>query len=246
MSVTYKDLGFTSFPDSIQTFTTMQDVESTDGALIKQYQTAIENGDIATAQTIYQQIPNADNKIINSIKINALQDTAMALERFFKSDLTTYIAQKQQEWLDIINQFSLIGEYSNTSSYKQHNLVYFPDKSSNVVYIALSDVPVGVTPLNPSYWRQLTIQGEKGDKGDGISYLGDWSSTENYETNVLVTYQNGLYLSLQTPNTGNVPPDSLAYWELIGNLTTATYSIVPINEPPSSLEEGELWFGIVE
>ena len=67
MSVTYKDLGFTSFPDSIQTFTTMQDVESTDGALIKQYQTAIENGDIATAQTIYQQSPNADYKIINSI-----------------------------------------------------------------------------------------------------------------------------------------------------------------------------------
>ena len=97
MSATYQDLEFTTFPDAIQNFTTMQDVTASDGALIKQYQEAMENGDLETAQKIYQQIPDANAKIINSIKINTIQDTAMALERFFKNDLTNYVSQKQEE-----------------------------------------------------------------------------------------------------------------------------------------------------
>ena len=74
--------------------------------------------------------------------------------------------------------------------------------------MAITDVPSGISPLNPSHWRQLTIQGEKGDKGDGISYMGEWQSTVSYEENVLVTYKNGLYLSLQSPNIGNIPSNS--------------------------------------
>lgn len=246
MSATYQDLEFTTFPDAIQNFTTMQDVTASDGALIKQYQEAMENGDLETAQKIYQQIPDANAKIINSIKINTIQDTAMALERFFKNDLTNYVSQKQEEWLNIVNQFTLIGNYNNQSSYLKHNLVYYPDESSNVVYMAITDVPSGISPLNPSYWRQLTIQGEKGDKGDGISYVGEWQPTVSYEENVLVTYKNGLYLSLQSPNIGNIPSNSLTYWQLIGDLTPAVYPIVPINTPPSDLGEGDIWFGIVE
>lgn len=246
MSATYQDLEFTTFPDAIQNFTTMQDVTASDGALIKQYQEAMENGDLETAQKIYQQIPDANAKIINSIKINTIQDTAMALERFFKNDLTNYVSQKQEEWLNIVNQFTLIGNYNNQSSYLKHNLVYYPDESSNVVYMAITDVPSGISPLNPSYWRQLTIQGEKGDKGDGISYVGEWQSTVSYEENVLVTYKNRLYLSLQSPNIGNIPSNSLIYWQLIGDLTPAVYPIVPINTPPSDLGEGDIWFGIVE
>ena len=246
MSATYQDLEFTTFPDAIQNFTTMQDVTASDGALIKQYQEAMENGDLEIAQKIYQQIPDANAKIINSIKINTIQDTAMALERFFKNDLTNYVSQKQEEWLNIVNQFTLIGNYNNQSSYLKHNLVYYPDESSNVVYMAITDVPSGISPLNPSYWRQLTIQGEKGDKGDGISYVGEWQSTVSYEENVLVTYKNGLYLSLQSLNIGNIPSNSLTYWQLIGDLTPAVYPIVPINTPPSDLGEGDIWFGIVE
>lgn len=246
MSATYQDLEFTTFPDAIQNFTTMQDVTASDGALIKQYQEAMENGDLETAQKIYQQIPDANTKIINSIKINTIQDTAMALERFFKNDLTNYVSQKQEEWLNIVNQFTLIGNYNNQSSYLKHNLVYYPDESSNVVYMAITDVPSGISPLNPSHWRQLTIQGEKGDKGDGISYVGEWQSTVSYEENVLVTYKNGLYLSLQSPNIGNIPFSSLTYWQLIGDVTPAVYPIVPINTPPSDLGEGDIWFGIVE
>ena len=43
MSVTYPDLTFTTFPDTEQSFVEMIDLTSSDGALMTQYQTAMQN-----------------------------------------------------------------------------------------------------------------------------------------------------------------------------------------------------------
>lgn len=243
MSVTYPDLNNTTFPDSIQNFIEAMDVTGDDGSLIGQYQSAIESGNMSLAQSIYAQIENADNKIINAIKINTIQDTIIALERFFNQDINTYIQQKQQQWEKYINQFSLIGIYNGNNSYLKNNLVYYPNESSNFIYIALQNVPINTPPSNSTYWRQLTIQGLKGDKGDGLSFVGSWDSVVNYEEDTLVSYNNSLYISNTNNNSGNNPEQDNINWSLVGTLEPAIYPLVDINTPPQDLNDGDLWFG---
>ena len=104
MSTLFPDLPFTQFPTNIQTFITMLNMTASDAPLIKQYQTAMENGDTALAQSIYAQITNADAKFIDATKLNTLMQTCVALQRFYLTDVQPYINTKQDEWQDIIDE----------------------------------------------------------------------------------------------------------------------------------------------
>ena len=73
----------TVFPSEIQSFPTMQDMTSTDAALVKQYQDAMEIGNIGGAATILGQIANADKKIIRADLLNTITDTSVALQKFY-------------------------------------------------------------------------------------------------------------------------------------------------------------------
>ena len=73
----------TSFPNSIQTFPTMQDISSADASLVQQYQEAMESGNIATATSILGQISNVDKKIIRADLLNTITDTSVALQQFY-------------------------------------------------------------------------------------------------------------------------------------------------------------------
>lgn len=70
----------TTYPNAIQDFPTMQNVEATDGALITKYQLAMENGDITMANSILVQIPNYDRKLITANFLNTIKDTVAALK----------------------------------------------------------------------------------------------------------------------------------------------------------------------
>lgn len=73
----------TTFPTSIQTFPTMQDISAADASLVQQYQEAMEAGNIATATAILGQISNADKKIIRADLLNTITDTSVALQQFY-------------------------------------------------------------------------------------------------------------------------------------------------------------------
>ena len=73
----------TVFPNEIQSFPTMQDMTSTDAALVQQYQEAMEIGNIGGAATILGQITNADKKIIRADLLNTITDTSVALQKFY-------------------------------------------------------------------------------------------------------------------------------------------------------------------
>lgn len=83
MSVTYPDLPNTSYPDTNQTFAVMMDVLQSDAPLIKQWHAAIQAQNFTLAATIWQQIPNASQKILTAQVLNTAFDTAVALERKF-------------------------------------------------------------------------------------------------------------------------------------------------------------------
>ena len=73
------------FPQQVQTFNQMQDISASDGALIAQYQTAMQAGNLTLAKQILAQIPNNQNKIITADYLNTINDTVVAVEKYFQA-----------------------------------------------------------------------------------------------------------------------------------------------------------------
>ena len=75
----------TTFPNAIQTFPQMIDLAASDGALAQQYQTAMQAGNLTLAQQILAQIPNNQSKIITADYLNTINDTVVAVEKYFQA-----------------------------------------------------------------------------------------------------------------------------------------------------------------
>ena len=75
----------TSFPNAIQNFPQMIDLLASDGSLAQQYQTAMQAGNLTLAQQILAQIPNNQNKIITADYLNTINDTVVAVEKYFQA-----------------------------------------------------------------------------------------------------------------------------------------------------------------
>ena len=75
----------TSFPNAIQNFPQMIDLIASDGTLVQQYQIAMQAGNLALAKQILAQIPNNQNKIITADYLNTINDTLVAVEKYFQT-----------------------------------------------------------------------------------------------------------------------------------------------------------------
>ena len=239
MSTKYPDLSLTNFPNSLDQFTTFLNIVSSDGPLIGQYQSAMQNGNTTLANQILTQIPQATQKIITAVDLNTLSQAMLAIERFYLNDIEPYIDDLHQSWLNTIQQFSYKGVWQSGTSYVTNNLVSYTTSGLNFVYIALSNVPVGISPTNQTYWRLLTIQGQQGASGEGLSYRQEWNSSTQYATNDAVTYDGALWMALQASQ-NRLPDTNPQYWQLVMNLKTVTY---PIQDAvPTNLQVDGLWF----
>ena len=88
----------------------MQDISASDGALIAQYQAAMQAGNLALAKQILAQIPNNQNKIITADYLNTINDTVLAVEQYFQaryspayivSDTQPQSQEKNDFWFEI-------------------------------------------------------------------------------------------------------------------------------------------------
>lgn len=102
----------TNFPNSIDSFPQMMDLLATDGALVQQYQEAMESGNISLARQILAQIPNSQNKIITADYLNSINDALTAVETYFQARYApTYIVSETQPtaqdtgdfWFEVTN-----------------------------------------------------------------------------------------------------------------------------------------------
>ena len=75
----------TSFPNAIQNFPQMIDLIASDGTLVQQYQIAMQAGNLTLAQQILAQIPNSQSKIITADYLNTINDTLVAVEKYFQA-----------------------------------------------------------------------------------------------------------------------------------------------------------------
>ena len=100
----------TSFPNSTQTFPQMIDLTASDGALAQQYQIAMQAGNLTLAKQILAQIPNNQNKIITADYLNTINDTVVAMEKYFQaryspayivSDTQPQSQEKSDFWFEV-------------------------------------------------------------------------------------------------------------------------------------------------
>ena len=75
----------TSFPNAIQNFPQMIDLIASDGTLVQQYQIAMQAGNLTLAKQILAQIPNNQSKIITADYLNTINDTLVAVEKYFQT-----------------------------------------------------------------------------------------------------------------------------------------------------------------
>lgn len=73
----------TSFPNQIQNFSEMQDITAQDATLVQQYQNAMQVGNLSLARQILTQIPNNQNKIVTADYLNTINDTVIAVQKYF-------------------------------------------------------------------------------------------------------------------------------------------------------------------
>ena len=235
----YNDLPLTNFPSGIDQFMTFLNIVASDGPLIAQYQAAMEAGNQTLADQILAQIPSASQKIIKATDLNKLTQAMLALERFYKTDIQPYVENKQESWLSVINQFSYQGVWSSGTSYEVNNFVSYTVSGLTLLYIATATPPVGTLPTNQQYWRLLTIQGQQGQSGVGLSYRQEWNVSTQYQANNAVTYDGALWMALQASQ-GREPSSNPQYWKLVMSLEATTYPIQPTQ--PTAQTLGALWF----
>ena len=239
MSQQYQDLPLTNFPDNIDTFTTWLNIVATDGPLIQQYQAAMQAGNTDLANQVLAQIPQGTQKIITATDLNTLTQAMLAVERFYLTDIEPYIQTQQESWLTTIQKFSYQGVWSSGTSYVTNNFVTYTVSGLTLLYLAIADPPVGTVPTNTQYWRLLTIQGQPGTSGAGLSYRQEWQTGVSYSTNDAVTYDGALWMALQASQ-GREPSTNPSYWQIVMSLETTTYPIQ--DTEPTNLDVGGLWF----
>lgn len=241
MSVTYPDLNNTVFPDGgIDTFLTYLNITASDGRLVQQYMDAMNQGNQALAEQILAQIPAANQKIIKATDLNKMTQAIQAVERFYKTDIEPFVENKQQEWLSVINRFNYVGKWLSGTSYQKNNMVTHVVNNVELLFLAIADtIPVGTLPINTTYWRVLTIQGQQGTSGRGLSYRQSWKQNETYTSEDAVTHAGIIWMALKTV-TAIEPGTDPSAWKMIVRLETTTYPIQ--DEQPANQTEGDLWF----
>ena len=250
MSKTFPQYPATSFPDTFQSLKRYQDITQVDLSAYNEYKNYINNNNLSGAKAALQKIENYGNKTLTAAEINTLVDTVQALQSYMNGDTwQSIVNSKQQEWENIINQFSYIGEWSNTKQYKKWNMVTYANTSlvdvdgTSYVYMAVQDNE-GQSPYeNQTYWLKLSIKGAQGDSGYNGGFRGIWDNGITYSQNDIVVYNNAWYVNVSDTNLNHTPSKDSSYWDLLFEIKSKQYPIQATQ--PTGQASGELWFQVL-
>jgi len=203
--------------------TPVSDLSATYKSLADQYYTYINTGNFTSAQQLLTDNPTLETMIINAKKINKYQNIALALERFFKDDVETYLETR----------FAYIGTYASGTTYVKGNIVDFGGEG----FICRVISSMGVSPTAHSTtenWAIISQQGIQGVSGTGLSPRGVWNVTTNYYVDDCVADNNTLWQCL-VANIDSEPTSSNTNWiSLLGlNITWDNLIGKPSSYPPS-------------
>ncbi|MFR3182221.1 MAG: hypothetical protein ACLTPN_01180 [Clostridia bacterium] len=244
MSVLYPDLDFTNYPGELDNIQLKSNItNSTDAQLVSQIQASIVTGDFANASAILNANPQLNGKIFNANDYNQMRDAILALERFYDGDIKNYITEKQAVWYAEVDKFNFKGVYSPTTQYYKNNMVDYTTTEGTFLYLCIKQPDTGIAPTNTSYWRVLTLRGERGLSGEGLSFTYIWDSTMEYNVNDVVVFGNKWWAATKR-NRGQQPAAGSSYWTEV--LTALPAIQIPVTEiQPTDQIIGDQWYQVI-
>lgn len=227
MGTIYADLN-SNFPDKVSTMTRVQDVSAAMKPYVDQYYAYYDRGDFDSANAVLTSHPELLNMIINANIFNNLRDEIIATQRTFRDDVQSYI----------FNVVKNRGAWNSYTKYIKYNVVYYAIGETQNPYMAIADdVPIGTAPTNINYWYPLSIKGDQGVSGLGLTPRGAWSEYVQYYQHDMVSYNNVLWAANED-NIGYFPSDSSTVWYSVLSINIAYESIKITNEEIDRILDG--------
>lgn len=203
MSVSYPSHIYTAFPDDISVRDYVHDLDISTKVYYDQYCTYINQSKFTEANEIKENY--LKNVLVDAFFFNGIIDDIYALQKLFHDEL--------ESWVFNVSKYA--GVYSSTVKYTKFNVVSYVHEAAIQFYQAVAlDIPIGTLPTDENYWMCVTMRGEKGDPGMGMSYAGIWNNLTNYSAEQFVVCNNAFWICL-TQNSGSQPSKTNPKWGLM-------------------------------
>lgn len=204
MSTFYPDLTLTQFPDRIDGRYLMIDPSTPEHIQwIAEYNACIDAGDMDGAIAVLEAHEDLRKMFFNAAKWNRHDDMIIALEKFFYQDVEEYL-------MDIV---AWRGEWSPTTPYTKYDVVYYMHDEAYETYMGIvRDIPTGTLPTDTDYFVPITLRGQKGESGIGLTWRGAWKPQIQYYTDDCAVYDGKIYAAKQD-SMGDRPDISPSSWE---------------------------------
>ncbi len=227
MSDLYTDLENTRFPSQVDNFDKMVDVSLSMLSAVNQYYSKYESGDMAGANEILEGNPALKQALFNAEKFNCLRDAIIGLQRYYMSDVQNYL----------VNIVQPKGYWNAATRYTKYNVVNYINGGATESYMCIRlDTPVGTLPTDETYFVAVTLRGEKGDSGTGMTPRGEWDYKADYLQYDLVVYENTMYFAKRA-NSQSTPNKNSNDWAVILELKQEANQIIM---PDSSTLEDKM------
>lgn len=216
----------------------MDDMHLSSRDLFLNYYYAMQSNNVSSANSILLNNPSLANQITNSQNVNYLINGVNEREIEPKRDIDYYLDKLYQDFLVMINNTRVRGDFDSTVRYYPHNLVYYNGKG----YYALKEPPIGTLPTNTEYWLEFDIRGFQGYGGLDLNLKFNWDNTISYKKGDIVIYRNKMWYAL-ADNTNYEPNLNHYPWVIISMPKMANKT--PIQRAtPTGYDTGDFWFQI--
>lgn len=216
----------------------MDDMHLSSRDLFLNYYYAMQSNNVSSANSILLNNPSLANQITNSQNVNYLINGVNEREIEPKRDIDYYLDKLYQDFLVMINNTRVRGDFDSTVQYYPHNLVYYNGKG----YYALKEPPIGTLPTNTEYWLEFDIRGFQGYGGLDLNLKFNWDNTISYKKGDIVIYRNKMWYAL-ADNTNYEPNLNHYPWVIISMPKMANKT--PIQRAtPTGYDTGDFWFQI--
>lgn len=270
MSVEYPFLTKTNFPNQVDRQVEWKDPSAAEIPFINQYNTFVAQGDLIGAIGVLDANPSLYDCIINADKLKQLHHAILAVQRYFYDSVLEKIyriGNQKGDW-DARMSSNAEDEYLRLDKF---DVVRYPVDGILQYFLVYNEVSAGEIPTESENYMQISMKGDKGDKGEpgytpqkgidyfdgytpqkGIDYFdgdnglgftpcGNWIDNRTYNQYSLVSHNGKLWYALEE-TTDEEPSDESAIWEEVPiSMQSAVGSDIPDN-----LENGGLWMHVQE
>lgn len=201
----YDEYPRSQFPGKVDDWANKQDVPVAIRPILAQYQTAWDNMDVNTMDTLKSKYPSILTYIFGAVDINQLQDGVKATQQFFKDDVKTYLTK--------IGQYQ-VGLNDTPNEEEKANTAYSSKKTDE-----LTGITVGEDISIPSVdWKPI-------ERTDGFKYQWTYTNEKVKNTDRVMTW-------FDNPS---IIPASKATVAIDDNSTDGTISFISVKIPKKDL-----------